>query len=59
MKPGQRVHWFGTLGTIVDFDDYHQERAMVSWDSGSSETVPTKELRPVTAEMEATLKSGG
>ena len=52
---GTRVHYYGTLGTVVDFPSYHREHADVEWASGSVETIPVKDLREVDAEGEALL----
>jgi hypothetical protein len=55
MELNQRVHYFGVLGRVEEFVDYHQEQVVVRWDGGSSEVMETKDLHEVTPEWEAVL----
>ena len=57
LETGSRVHYYGVLGTIVDFQDWHREYAEVEWESGATETIPVWHLRAVTPDMEEILRA--
>jgi hypothetical protein len=52
MNLNERVELYGTMGTVEQFLDFHQEKAVVRWDSGSVEAVPTAKLRTIPADKD-------
>jgi hypothetical protein len=57
MDLNERVELYGYAGTVIQFLDFHRTQAVVRWDSGSVETVPTAKLQTVPAGQESVWSS--